>query len=77
MRLLKFFKRYSKGDGRHKEDPAVFSITKTKSVEMKLTQTEAFPSWEKAIQLAIDGETYPLQPLRVDTLHGLLNFMIS
>lgn len=77
MRLLKFFKRYSKGDGRHKEDPAVFSITKTKSVEMKLTQTEAFSSWEKAIQLAIDGETYPLQPLRVDTLHGLLNFMIS
>ena len=77
LELIKFFASFSKST--HKQDANVFSVIKAQSVEMKLTK-EAFdelPSWEKSIQIAIDGEVYPLQPLRVDTLHGLLNLMLS
>ena len=77
LELLGFLSKFSKGGDLHKEDPAVFSVIKARSVEMRVTNIESFPEWEKAIQLAIDGETFPLQPLRVDTLHGFLNLMCS
>ena len=73
--LLKFFSNYNKGGGKHKEDPNVFSIIKAQSVEMRITNADSFPEWEREIKIAIDGETYPLQPLRVDNLHGFLNFI--
>jgi diacylglycerol kinase family enzyme len=75
--LLTFLARYNKGTEAHKVNDAVFSVIKAKSVEMKITKIDEFPAWEKAIQIAIDGETHPLQPLRVDTLHGFLNLMCS
>ena len=79
IQLLKFFAKFSKTKHIDKKNDAVFSVIKAKSVEMKLTKDnfEALPQWERGIQIAIDGEVYPLQPLRVDTLHGLLNLMLS
>ena len=74
--LIKFFSKFSKGGNAHQENPDVFSVIKAKSVEMKISHpTDDLPDWEKEIQIAIDGEVYPLQPLRVDTVHGLLNLM--
>lgn len=73
FQLIKFFSQFTKT--RHM-DGSVFSVIKAKSVEMKLT-ADQLPEWEKEIQIAIDGEVYPLQPLRVDTIHGLLNLMLS
>lgn len=52
----------------------IFSIVKTKSVEMTVP-VEKLPGWEQGIQVAIDGEVHPLQPLRVDCIHALLNIM--
>jgi diacylglycerol kinase family enzyme len=52
----------------------IFSVVKTKSVEMTVP-VEKLPGWEKGIQVAIDGEVHPLQPLRVDCIHALLNIM--
>jgi diacylglycerol kinase family enzyme len=78
VELLSFFAKYNKGGSFHKDNSNIFSIIKASSVEMKITQTQdLFPEWEKAIQIAIDGETYPLQPLRIDTLPGFLNFMCA
>ena len=71
--IVKFFANYNKN--KHKEDSDVFSIIKARSVEMRITDVESLPNWEREIKIAIDGEIYPLQPLRVDTLHGFLNFM--
>ncbi len=73
--LLKFFANYNKGGNKHKEDPNIFSIIKARSVEMRITNVDSFPEWEREIKIAIDGETYPLQPLRMDNLHGFLNFI--
>jgi diacylglycerol kinase family enzyme len=74
-KLLKFFNKFNKGGDFHKQDPNIFSVIKARSVEMRITNIDNFPEWEREIQIAIDGETYPLQPLRVDSLHGFLNFM--
>ena len=74
-KLLKFFNKFNKGGDLHKQDPNIFSVIKARSVEMRITNMDNFPEWEREIQIAIDGETYPLQPLRVDSLHGFLNFM--
>jgi diacylglycerol kinase family enzyme len=77
VQLLKFYSKYNRGGSYHKEDANVFSIVKARSVEMRITNFDALPAWEKQIKIAIDGETHPLQPLRVDTLHGFLNFICS
>jgi diacylglycerol kinase family enzyme len=74
-RLLKFLSNYNQGGNKHKDDADVFSVIKARSVEMRITNVDSFPDWERGIKLAIDGETYPLQPLRIDTLHGFLNFI--
>lgn len=78
MSLVKFLSKYNKGTEAHKANSAVFSVIKARSVEMKISKPiDEFPAWEKSIQIAIDGETYPLEPMRVDTLHGFLNLMCS
>jgi hypothetical protein len=78
MQLLKFFRLFSKGGNYHKIDGDIFSVIKAKSVEMMISKDmDELPDWEKNIQIAIDGEVYPLQPLRVDTIHALLNLMCA
>jgi diacylglycerol kinase family enzyme len=79
LELLAFFNKYNKGGNFHKENENIFSVIKASCVEMKITQPadDQFPEWEKAIQIAIDGETYPLQPLRIDALPGFLNFLCA
>lgn len=77
LELLAFFAKYNKGGNFHKDNANIFSLIKASCVEMKITHTDEFPEWEKAIQIAIDGETYPLQPLRIDALPGFLNFMCA
>jgi len=73
--MLKFLNNYNKRG--HQEDSNVFSIIKARSVEMRITNADSLPNWEREIKIAIDGEIYPLQPLRVDTLPGFINFMCS
>jgi len=78
MQLLKFFRAFSKGGNFHKADTDVFSVIKAKSVEMAISKSfDQLPEWERRIQIAIDGEVYPLQPLRVDTIQGLLSLMCA
>jgi diacylglycerol kinase family enzyme len=78
MELLKFFRQFNKGGDHHKENKEVFSVIKAKSVEMKISaKDDELPEWERKIQIAIDGEVFPLQPLRIDTIHGLLNLMCT
>ena len=78
LELLKFFRQFNKGGNHHKENSEVFSVIKAKSVEMKISaNNDELPEWERNIQIAIDGEVFPLQPLRIDTIHGLLNLMCT
>ena len=77
LELLKFFRQFNKGGNDHKKSE-VFSVIKAKSVEMKISaKNDELPEWERNIQIAIDGEVFPLQPLRIDTIHGLLNLMCT
>ncbi len=77
FQLLKFFKTFSKANDQHLTyNRDIFSVIKAKAVEMHISSSN-LPDWEKTIHIAIDGEIYPLQPLRVDSMHAFLNIMCT